>query len=103
MFELAHRFRLPMILFGEGGGGRPGEDNIGPRVAIDTHTFTTYSQLSALVPLIAVVNGRTFAGNTVLVACRDVIIATEGGIAGERAAVNDGNQRHQRTELRIGG
>jgi acetyl/propionyl-CoA carboxylase alpha subunit/acetyl-CoA carboxylase carboxyltransferase component len=78
MFELAHRFRLPLILFGEGGGGRPGEDHIGPRVAIDTKTFTTLSQLSGLVPMIAVVNGRTFAGNTALVACSDVIIATEG-------------------------
>ncbi len=78
IFELCQRFRLPLVLFGEGGGGRPGEDYIGPRVAIDTHTFTTYSQLSGLVPLIAVVNGRTFAGNTALVACSDVIIATEG-------------------------
>ncbi|MFO1159097.1 MAG: carboxyl transferase domain-containing protein [Reyranellaceae bacterium] len=77
MFELAHRFRLPMILFGEGGGGRPGDDHIGPRVAIDTKTFTTYSQLSGLVPMISVVNGRCFAGNTALVACADVIIATE--------------------------
>jgi acetyl/propionyl-CoA carboxylase alpha subunit/acetyl-CoA carboxylase carboxyltransferase component len=82
MFELAHRFRLPMIMFGEGGGGRPGEDYIGPRVAIDTKTFTTYSQLSGLVPMIAVVNGRTFAGNTALVACSDVIIATEGSTLG---------------------
>lgn len=82
MFELAHRFRLPLILFGEGGGGRPGEDYIGPRVAIDTHTFTTYSQLSGLVPMISVVNGRTFAGNTALVACSDVIIATEGSTLG---------------------
>jgi acetyl-CoA carboxylase carboxyltransferase component len=82
IFELCQRFRLPLILFGEGGGGRPGEDNIGPRVAIDTHTFTTYSQLSGLVPLIAVVNGRTFAGNTALVACSDVIIATEGSTIG---------------------
>ncbi len=82
MFELAQRFRLPLVLFGEGGGGRPGEDNIGPRVAVDTHTFTTFSQLSGLVPLIAVVNGRTFAGNTALVACSDVIIATEGSTIG---------------------
>jgi acetyl/propionyl-CoA carboxylase alpha subunit/acetyl-CoA carboxylase carboxyltransferase component len=82
IFELCQRFRLPLVLFGEGGGGRPGEDNIGPRVAIDTHTFTTYSQLSGLVPLIAVVNGRTFAGNTALVACSDVIIATEGSTLG---------------------
>ena len=77
MFELAHRFRLPLVLFGEGGGGRPGEDWIGPRVAIDTPTFTTLSRLSSLVPMIGVVNGRTFAGNTAMVACCDVIIATE--------------------------
>ncbi|MDQ8731833.1 carboxyl transferase domain-containing protein [Bradyrhizobium sp. LHD-71] len=82
MFELAHRFRLPLILFGEGGGGRPGDDHIGPRVAIDTKTFTTYSQLSGLVPMISVVNGRCFAGNTALVACSDVIIATEGSTLG---------------------
>src|SRR5204863_7763986 len=62
--------------------GRPGEDDIGPRVAVDTHTFTTFSQLSGLVPLIAIVNGRTFAGNTALVACSDVIIATEGSTLG---------------------
>ena len=78
MYELANRFRLPLVLFGEGGGGRPGDDNLGPRVSFDTHTFTTFSKLSGLVPLIAVVNGRTFAGNTALVACCDVIIATEG-------------------------
>ena len=82
MFELAQRFKLPVVLFGEGGGGRPGEDDIGPRVAVDTHTFTTFSQLSALVPLVAIVNGRTFAGNTALVACSDVIIATEGSTLG---------------------
>ena len=82
MFELCQRFRLPLVLYGEGGGGRPGEDWIGPRVAVDTHTFTTFSQLSGLVPLVAVVNGRTFAGNTALVACSDVIIATEGSTLG---------------------
>ena len=76
MFELAHRFRIPLILFGEGGGGRPGDDGTGPGVAFDTHTFTRFSQLSALVPLVTVINGRTFAGNTALVACCDVIIAT---------------------------
>ena len=77
MFELANRFRIPLILFGEGGGGRPGDDSGGPGVAFDTHTFTQFSKLSGLVPLISVINGRTFAGNTALVACCDVIIATE--------------------------
>ena len=77
MFELASRFRLPLVLFGEGGGGRPGDDKRGPGVAFDTHTFTQFSKLSGLVPLVSVINGRTFAGNTALVACCDVIIATE--------------------------
>lgn len=78
MFELAKRFKMPLVLFSEGGGGRPGEDNDGPRVAFDTHTFTTFSQLSGLVPMVGVNNGRCFAGNTALLACCDVIIATEG-------------------------
>ncbi len=82
IFELCHRFRLPLVLFGEGGGGRPGDDHTGPRVAIDTKTFTTFSQLSGLVPMISVVNGRCFAGNTALVACSDVIIATESTTIG---------------------
>ncbi|MCH9670070.1 MAG: carbamoyl-phosphate synthase large subunit, partial [Gammaproteobacteria bacterium] len=77
IFELAHRFRLPMIMFAEGGGGRPGDDNVGPRVAFDTPTFTTFSQLSGLVPMVGINNGRCFAGNTALLACCDVIIATE--------------------------
>ena len=77
MFELAHRFKLPLILFSEGGGGRPGDDNNGPRVAFDTPTFTTFSKLSGLVPMVGINNGRCFAGNTALLACCDVIIATE--------------------------
>jgi acetyl/propionyl-CoA carboxylase alpha subunit len=82
MFELAGRFGLPLVLFGEGGGGRPGDDNTGPRVDFDTHTFTQFSQLSGRVPMVGVTNGRCFAGNTALVACCDVIIATEGSTIG---------------------
>lgn len=82
MFSLARRMKLPVILFGEGGGGRPGDDSTGPGVAFDTHTFTQYAQLSGLVPLVAIVNGRCFAGNTALVASSDVIIATEGATLG---------------------
>jgi len=78
MFELADRFRLPLVFFTEGGGGRPGDDWIGPAVAFDTHTFTQFSKLSGWVPLVGITNGRCFAGNTALLACCDVIIATEG-------------------------
>ena len=82
MFELAGRFGLPLVLFGEGGGGRPGDDNNGPRVAFDTHTFTQFSKLSGRVPMVGITNGRCFAGNTALLACCDVIIATEGSTIG---------------------
>ena len=77
LFELANRFRLPLVFFTEGGGGRPGDDYTGPRVAFDTYTFTQFSMLSGLIPLVGVNNGRCFAGNTALLACCDVIIATE--------------------------
>ena len=77
MFELALRFRMPLVLFGEGGGGRPGDDSTGPAVAFDTHTFTTFSKLSGAVPMVGVNHGRCFAGNTALLACCDVIIATK--------------------------
>ena len=77
MFELALRFRMPIVLFGEGGGGRPGDDSTGPAVAFDTHTFTQFSKLSGAVPMIGVNHGRCFAGNTALLACCDVIIATK--------------------------
>ncbi len=76
LFDLANRYRLPIVLFTEGGGGRPGDDDTGPRVAFDTFTFTQFSRLSGLVPLVGVNNGRCFAGNTALLACCDVIIAT---------------------------
>ncbi len=78
MFEMARRFQFPIVFYTEGGGGRPGDDRTGPGVAFDTYTFTQFSKLSGLVPLIGVTNGRCFAGNTALLACCDVIIATEG-------------------------
>ena len=77
MYELAQRYRLPLILFAEGGGGRPGDTGKEGGVGLDTYTFTQFSKLSALVPMVGVTSGRCFAGNTALLACCDVIIATE--------------------------
>jgi acetyl-CoA carboxylase carboxyltransferase component len=79
MYELAYRFRLPVVLFAEGGGGRPGDTERvrGGNVGVDCYTFTEFSKLSGLVPLVGVNSGRCFAGNTALLACCDVIIATE--------------------------
>lgn len=77
IFELAERSRFPVVLFSEGGGGRPGEDDVGPEVYFDITTFSRFSRLSGLVPLVGVNHGRCFAGNTALLAACDVIIATK--------------------------
>ena len=77
MYELAHRYGLPLVLFAEGGGGRPGDTGKEGGVGLDTYTFTQFSKLSARVPMVGVTSGRCFAGNTALLACCDVIIATE--------------------------
>ena len=76
IFELAHRYRLPVVFFTEGGGGRPGDTDGPGGIGMDTTTFTSFSQLSGLVPLVGITSGRCFAGNTALLACCDVIIAT---------------------------
>ncbi|HJM89434.1 MAG TPA: carboxyl transferase domain-containing protein [Dehalococcoidia bacterium] len=77
MYELAHRYQLPVILFAEGGGGRPGDTGREGGVGFDNYTFTQFAKLSGRVPMVGVTSGRCFAGNTALLACCDVIIATE--------------------------
>lgn len=77
LFELIERMRLPAVLFAEGGGGRPGDTDYPVVSALDTRAFALWARLSGLVPRIAVVAGRCFAGNAVLAGCSDLIIATE--------------------------
>jgi acetyl-CoA carboxylase carboxyltransferase component len=77
LFELIERMRLPTILFAEGGGGRPGDTDYPVVSALDTRAFALWARLSGLVPRIAVVAGRCFAGNAVLAGCSDLIVATE--------------------------
>jgi len=80
--ELAERFRLPLVVFAEGGGGRPGDtDNIGGANPSNP-TFWRFARLSALVPLVGVTTGRCFAGNAVLLGACDVIIATRDSTIG---------------------
>lgn len=76
MFELAERWRLPVVLFAEGGGGRPGDTDRVVAGQLNTRAFELFGRLSGLVPLVGIVSGRCFAGNAVLAGCCDVIIAT---------------------------
>lgn len=77
MLKLAHEWRMPVILFAEGGGGRAGDtDPIGVSY-LDTPSFRLLGRLSGLVPLVGITNGFCFAGNAVLLGSCDVIIATK--------------------------
>ncbi|HZU80329.1 MAG TPA: carboxyl transferase domain-containing protein [Acidimicrobiales bacterium] len=76
LFELVERMRLPVVLFAEGGGGRPGDTDTTTVTGLDVMTFARFGRLSGLVPLVGVVAGYCFAGNAALLGCCDVIIAT---------------------------
>jgi acetyl-CoA carboxylase carboxyltransferase component len=77
LFELIERMRLPTVFFAEGGGGRPGDTDHPVVSALDTRAFALWARLSGLVPRIAVVHGRCFAGNAVIAGCSDLLVATE--------------------------
>ena len=92
MLELADRWRRPVVLFAEGGGGRAGTGgkrkggqsttkagqgrDDGAYRPLDTPTFTSMARLSGLVPLVGITSRFCFAGNAALLGCCDVIIAT---------------------------
>ncbi len=76
LFELVERLGLPVVLFAEGGGGRPGDTDMAVVTGLDTEAFALFGALSGKVPLVGVVSGRCFAGNAALLGCCHVIIAT---------------------------
>ena len=82
MLALAEQWRLPVVLFAEGGGGRPGDTDFVGVAGLDCHTFVGMAKLSGLVPTVGVVSGRCFAGNAALLGCCDVIIATRNASIG---------------------
>ena len=77
LFEIAKKWKLPVVFFTEGGGGRPG-DTDGLQVAgLDCLAFGLWAELSGDVPLVGITSGYCFAGNAAILGCCDVIIATE--------------------------
>lgn len=48
MFELAERRRLPVVLFVEGGGGRPGDSDTTSISGFDCMAFTLFARLSGM-------------------------------------------------------
>ena len=82
MFEIAGAQKLPVILFTEGGGGRPGDTDYPIVAGLNCLAFSYFAKLSGLVPLVGINSGRCFAGNAALLGCCDVIIATQNSSIG---------------------
>ncbi len=82
LLQIAQQWRLPLVLFAEGGGGRPGDTDHAGVAGLDVMTFMNFAKLSGLAPLVGIVSGRCFAGNAALLGCCDVIIATQNATIG---------------------
>ncbi len=86
IFELAERWLLPLVMYTEGGGGRPGDTDVTTQIAgLNITSFSNWAKLSAQVPRIAVNNGYCFAGNAALFGSADITVATRSswiGMAG---------------------
>jgi acetyl-CoA carboxylase carboxyltransferase component len=82
LLGVALQQKLPVVLFAEGGGGRPGDTDSSAISGLHVPSFASYARLSGQVPVVGIVAGRCFAGNAALLGCSDVIIATRGSNIG---------------------
>ena len=81
--ELAADLKLPVVMYTEGGGGRPGDTDVITQIAgLNIPSFSTWAGLAGKVPRIAVNNGYCFAGNAALFGCADFTIATRSSCIG---------------------
>jgi acetyl-CoA carboxylase carboxyltransferase component len=101
--ELAEELSLPLVMYTEGGGGRPGDTDVTTQIAgLNIKSFSTWAALSGVVPRIAVNNGYCFAGNAALFGCADFCIATRKswiGMAGPAMIEGGGLGKHAPTDI----
>ena len=77
LLEVVESQELPVVWFAEGGGGRPGDtDGIGAS-GLATPSFKSFASLAGIVPKIAVVSGRCFAGNASFAGVSEILICTK--------------------------
>ena len=103
LFALARADALPVVMYAEGGGGRPGDTDVTTQVAgLELSTFAAWAGLRGVVPRIAVANGYCFAGNAALFGAADITIATRRswiGMAGPAMIEGGGLGRVAPTEI----
>ena len=77
ILDIAEREQLPVVMYTEGGGGRPGDTDVKVNIAgLNVTTFMQWGHLTGKVPRIAVNNGYCFAGNAALFGAADIRITT---------------------------
>lgn len=101
--SLAREQALPVVMYTEGGGGRPGDTDVLTQFAgLNVPSFARWAGLRGVVPRIAVNNGYCFAGNAALFGAADVRIATRQswiGMAGPAMIEGGGLGRFEPREI----
>lgn len=82
VLSLAKQWKMPVVFYAEGGGGRPNDTDFAGVAGLDCHTFSAMAELSGLVPTVGIVAGRCFAGNAALLGVCDVVIAAKSACLG---------------------
>lgn len=83
LLSIAARQGLPVIMYTEGGGGRPGDTDVTTQIAgLNVDTFASWASLNTGMPRIVVNNGYCFAGNAALFGAGDIRIATRASSIG---------------------
>ena len=83
LLGLAAEGGLPVLMYTEGGGGRPGDTDVLVSMAgLNVPTFHRWAALAGKVPRIAVNHGFCFAGNAARFGAADLRIATEARCVG---------------------
>ena len=80
LLDVAARERLPVVLFAEGGGGRPNDTDHQTVAALELMTFAAFAGHPA--PRVGVTGGYCFAGNAALFGMCDVTIGAAGASIG---------------------
>lgn len=80
MLSLAEKWRLPLVLYAEGGGGRPGDTDTLGLSSLDGPSFEQMAKLSASCRWW--VSSLDIASRAMLLGCCDVVIATKNSSIG---------------------
>lgn len=103
ILEKAIERGLPVVMYTEGGGGRPGDTDVTTQIAgLTVPSFALWAGMTGRHLRIAVNNGYCFAGNAALFGCADIRIATRKswiGMAGPAMISGGGLGDYKPTEI----